>query len=212
MCCAAPRHRHQHRLRDHLRVGPKCVCVFVVCLFLCVNFRFVVQVCLSACLSACLAGWLAGNCACVSVCLLCVYLYVFTSDLLYRYEVLYDVLRRADTGINIGWLAGCLLPVCVCVFVSCVCICVCAKLYLLYRYEVLYDVLRRADTGINIGYAIIYESVRTITSIYPNVQLLETAANHISRFVSSENHNLKYLGIKALAAIVQVLYIYIYSA
>jgi hypothetical protein len=36
------------------------------------------------------------------------------------------------------------------------------------------------------------------------VALLETAASHISRFVASENHNLKYLGIKALAAIVQV--------
>mmetsp|Transcript_23436 Transcript_23436/g.43151 ORF Transcript_23436/g.43151 Transcript_23436/m.43151 type:complete len:1067 (-) Transcript_23436:48-3248(-) len=71
-------------------------------------------------------------------------------------------------------------------------------------YDILQECMRRADCGVNVGYAIIYECVRTITRIYPEHSLLELAASNISRFISSDNHNLKYLGVTGLSQIVQV--------
>ena len=72
-------------------------------------------------------------------------------------------------------------------------------------YEILSQTLRRADdTGINIGYAVTYQCVKTISTIYPNQNLLETAGKSIARFLTSENNNLKYLGINALIPIVQI--------
>lgn len=71
-------------------------------------------------------------------------------------------------------------------------------------YEILRECMRRADSGTNIGSAIVYECVKCITRIYPDHSLLELAASSISRFISSDNHNLKYLGVTGLAQIVQV--------
>eukprot|EP00357_Protocruzia_adherens_P036425 CAMPEP_0114990534 /NCGR_PEP_ID=MMETSP0216-20121206/10855_1 /TAXON_ID=223996 /ORGANISM="Protocruzia adherens, Strain Boccale" /LENGTH=968 /DNA_ID=CAMNT_0002353731 /DNA_START=40 /DNA_END=2946 /DNA_ORIENTATION=- len=72
-------------------------------------------------------------------------------------------------------------------------------------YEILGDVMRRADdTGINVGYAIVYQCLKTITKIYPSKTLIETVSNSISRFIASENNNLKFIGVTGLVSIVQI--------
>jgi AP-4 complex subunit epsilon-1 len=50
-------------------------------------------------------------------------------------------------------------------------------------YSVLSDVLKKSETNGNIGNALIYECICTITSIHPYPKLLETAAEHTSRFL-----------------------------
>ncbi|GMH53819.1 hypothetical protein TrRE_jg1324, partial [Triparma retinervis] len=70
-------------------------------------------------------------------------------------------------------------------------------------YAILAETIKRADTGINAGFAVVYEVVKCVTTIYPNTQLLDGAANAISRFMESNNHNLKYLGVTGLSRIVK---------
>lgn len=70
-------------------------------------------------------------------------------------------------------------------------------------YEVLDESLRRAETNHNITYAILYECVKAIYTVYPKAELLEKAARCIGNFVLSPKINLKYLGLKALTYVVQ---------
>ncbi|KAK3526291.1 hypothetical protein QTP70_022699 [Hemibagrus guttatus] len=70
-------------------------------------------------------------------------------------------------------------------------------------YEVLDESLRRAEMNHNITYAILYECVKAIYTVYPKSQLLEKAARCIGNFVLSPKINLKYLGLKALTYVVQ---------
>jgi len=52
-------------------------------------------------------------------------------------------------------------------------------------YAILVECIKRADVGINAGYTVVYKYVRTITVIYPNPILLDTAVEAIARFITS---------------------------
>ena len=72
-------------------------------------------------------------------------------------------------------------------------------------YEILEQVLKKGDdSGINIGQALVYQCLKTITCITTNQPLIDKATVTISRFLSSESHNLKYIGITGLASIVKI--------
>ncbi|XP_053575308.1 AP-4 complex subunit epsilon-1 [Bombina bombina] len=70
-------------------------------------------------------------------------------------------------------------------------------------YDVLDESLRRAEINHNITYAILFECVQTIYTIYPRSDLFEKAAKCIGKFVLSPKINLKYLGLKALTYVIQ---------
>jgi len=71
-------------------------------------------------------------------------------------------------------------------------------------YAVIQQVMRRTDTNHTIGNAIIYECVRTATTIYPNPPLLAAAADAVAKLLRSTSHNLRYVGIDALSGIVKI--------
>lgn len=71
-------------------------------------------------------------------------------------------------------------------------------------YTVLGDIFRKCEPTSNIGNAILYECICTVTSIYPSPKILETAAEVTSRFLKSDSHNLKYMGIDALGRVIKI--------
>ncbi|KAH7834765.1 hypothetical protein Vadar_019502 [Vaccinium darrowii] len=71
-------------------------------------------------------------------------------------------------------------------------------------YTVVGDIMRKCDSTSNIGNAVLYECICCVSSILPNPKLLEAAADAISKFLKSDSHNLKYMGIDALGRLIKI--------
>uniref|UniRef100_A0A2P2MR91 AP-4 complex subunit epsilon n=1 Tax=Rhizophora mucronata TaxID=61149 RepID=A0A2P2MR91_RHIMU len=71
-----------------------------------------------------------------------------------------------------------------------------------HMYTVVGDIFKKCDLSSNIGNAVLYECICCVSSIYPNLKLLEAAADIIARFLKSDSHNLKYMGIDALGQLI----------
>ncbi|KAG9446035.1 hypothetical protein H6P81_012163 [Aristolochia fimbriata] len=73
-----------------------------------------------------------------------------------------------------------------------------------HMYTVLGDIFRKCESSSNIGNAILYECISCVSSIYPNSKLLDAAAEVTSKFLKSDSHNLKYMGIDALGRLIKI--------
>ncbi|KAL5656351.1 hypothetical protein ACJX0J_035670, partial [Zea mays] len=73
-----------------------------------------------------------------------------------------------------------------------------------HMYTVLGDIFKKGDTASNIGNAILYECICCISSIFPNPKMLVAAAETTSKFLKSDSHNLKYMGIDALGRLIKI--------
>ncbi|XP_022936679.1 AP-4 complex subunit epsilon [Cucurbita moschata] len=73
-----------------------------------------------------------------------------------------------------------------------------------HMYTVVGDLFKKYDPLSNIGNAVLYQSICCVASIFPNPKLLEAAADAISRFLKSDSHNLKYMGIDALGRLIKL--------
>ena len=67
---------------------------------------------------------------------------------------------------------------------------------------VVQETMRRADLGSNAGAAVAFECVKCAAAIVPNKTLLEHASLVVARFMASESHNYKYMGVTCLSQLV----------
>ncbi|XP_008810151.1 AP-4 complex subunit epsilon [Phoenix dactylifera] len=73
-----------------------------------------------------------------------------------------------------------------------------------HMYTILGDIFRKSEPSSNIGNAVLYECICCVSSIFPNPKLLEAAVEATSRFLKSDSHNLKYMGIDALGRLIKI--------
>jgi AP-4 complex subunit epsilon-1 len=71
-------------------------------------------------------------------------------------------------------------------------------------YDVIQETIRRCDIGSNAGAAIVFECIKCITKIVPSHTLLEYSSLMISKFMASDNHNFRYIGVSSLSLIVAI--------
>ncbi|KAL0327684.1 UNVERIFIED_CONTAM: AP-4 complex subunit epsilon [Sesamum angustifolium] len=71
-------------------------------------------------------------------------------------------------------------------------------------YTIVGDIMKKCHSTSNIGNAVLYECICCVSSLHPNPNLLGAAADAISKFLKSDSHNLKYLGIDALSRLIKI--------
>lgn len=73
-----------------------------------------------------------------------------------------------------------------------------------HMYTVLGDIFRKCESSSNIGNAVLYQCICCVSSIHPNPKLLDAAVEATSKFLKSDSHNLKYMGIDALGRLIRI--------
>lgn len=73
-----------------------------------------------------------------------------------------------------------------------------------HMYTVLGHIIGKTETTSNIGNAVLYECICCVSSIHPNTKLLGVAIDVTSKFLKSDSHNLKYMGIDALGRLIKI--------